>query len=439
MKFYRALLCLAVSPLALFAGAAHAQDESVSGGLNASAIDLFARDQNVGVRERPHPEYEAQGLRLGTFLAYPRLDVSVEANDNIYASEILEQSDTILRLAPSLSLVSNWNRHSLQAYARGAFTRYSDFDTEDADDYEVGANGRLDIQRFFEATGQASFAQISEPRIAQNTPDTSAEPIEYTLGHLNLGTQKTFNRVRVSANLDWSSYDYDDGRTIGTALIPSTVIDQDERDREVVSFTVRGDYAVSPDTAIFLQVSANNRSYEIDSTPTTAARNSDGYEILAGADFEVSNLISGDAAIGYVSQDFEDVRFKDIGSFGARMRLEWFPTQLTTVTGAVSRVVEDSVVPGAGGFLSTNLSAQVDHELRRNVIVTGQVAYGVDDFRGVDRTDDRWLGAISGTYLLNRYVGIGLSYSYLDQQSEGADRGRGFTVQKAALSIVFQR
>ncbi|MFN3523123.1 MAG: outer membrane beta-barrel protein [Phenylobacterium sp.] len=439
MKLGKVLLCIAASPFALLAGVAHAQDESISGGLNTSAADLFARNRNVSVRERPHPEYEALGLRAGSFLIYPRLEAAVESNDNIYATETNEQSDTIWRLSPSVNLISNWSRHSLQAYARGSFTRYADFDEENADDFELGARGRVDIQRFFEVNLEGSHARLTEPRVAQNTPDAAEAPIEYDLDRARIGARKTFNRIRVGGDFAYDKYDYDDGRTIGTATSPSVVIDQDNRDREVMEISGRVDYAVSPDTAVFVQVSHNTRAYDIASTPLVAARDSDGYEVLAGADFEVSRLVRGDAAVGYLSQDFEDVRFQDIDGFGARMKLEWFPTQLTTVTGNVSRVVEDSVVIGAGGFLSTTASLQVDHEFMRNVILTGQVSYASDDFEGVDRKDDRWLGALSGTYLLNRYVGVGLTYSYFDQGSEGLDRGREFTVQKVALSLVLQR
>ena len=437
MNLGRALLCFAVSPIALLAGVANAQEVSV--GLDASAADLFARNRNVGVRERPHPEYEAAGLRLGAFFLYPRIESGVETNDNIYATETNEQSDTIWRTSPSLNLVSNWNRHALSGYVRGSLTRYSDFDEENTNDVEVGARGRLDIQRFFEVNVAASHARLSEPRVAQNTPSASEAPIEYDLNQASIGGQRTFNRIRLGLNADFDRYDYDDGFTIASAGVPSVVIDQDNRDRDVTTVRARADYAISPDTAAFIQVSANERSYDIASTPLTASRDSEGYEILAGADFEISRLMRGDASVGYLSQDFKDVRFQDIDGFGARVRLEWFPTELTTVTGNFRRVVEDSVVVGAGGFLSTTASLQVDHELMRNVILTGQVAYAADAFEGVDREDDRWLGALSGTYLLNRYVGVGLSYSYLDQGSSGLDRGREFTVQKVALSLVLQR
>jgi hypothetical protein len=160
---------------------------------------------------------------------------------------------------------------------------------------------------------------------------------------------------------------------------------------------------------------------------------------LAGADFQVSNLVTGNAAVGYLQQNFDDTRFKDITGLGGKMSLQWFPTQLTTVSGTITRTVEDSIEIGAGGFLSTNFTGQVDHELRRNIILTGQFAYGKDDFKGIDRNDSRWLGAISGTYLVNRYIGLGLTYSYLDHSSSGLDRGREFTVQKAMVSLVLQR
>lgn len=437
MNARKALLCLAVSPVAMLAGVAHAQ--SISGSLNTTAADLFARNRSVGVRERAHPEYEASGMRLGAFMLYPRVETGVETNDNVYATETNEQSDTIWRTSPSLSLQSNWSRHALQAHMSGTIRRHADLKEEDSSDFEVGASGRLDIQRFFEASMSLNHARLSEPRVAQNTPFVSEKPIEYDVDRVSVGARKTFNRVRLSGDAAFAHYNYDDGRTVATATTPSVVIDQDNRDRDTLDVSVRADYAISPDTALFVLASANDRSYDIGSTPLVASRDSTGYQFLAGADFEVSQLVRGDAAIGYLSQDFKDTRFSDINGFGARVSLEWFPTQITTVSGKLSRVVEDSVVTGAGGFLSTTANLQVDHELLRNVILTGQVAYALDDFEGVDRKDDRWLGAISGTYLMNRYIGLGLSYSYLDQSSSGLDRGREFTVQKVALSLVLQR
>lgn len=441
MKLATRILCCAVSPIALLSGVAHAQStgESDSVNLGATADGPFSRNRNVSVRERPHPEYEALGVRLGGFMAYPRLEASAEYNDNIFATATDEESDTLFRVVPSLNVQSNWSRHYVQAYARGTFSRYADNSGENTNEADVGLNGRLDVQRFLKVDGGLSYQRLAEARTSQNAPDASFEPIEYNLARANLGVEKVFNRVKASATANFARYDYKNGETNPSLFNPTGVVRQDDRDRDVVALTLRGDYALSPDTAVFIQGTVNNRDYNDPSTPTVAARDSDGYEVLAGANFEVSRLVRGDAGVGFVSQNYDDPRFEDVDGFGARVNLEWFPTELTTVSGTVQRVVEDSTQIGAGGFLSSSGSLQIDHELRRNVILSGTLAYADDKFKGVDRNDERWLAALSGTYLVNRYIGVSLGYTYMDQSSSGQDRGREFTIQKVALSLVLQR
>ena len=36
----------------------------------------FTRDRNVSVSARPHPDYQAPGIRMGSFLLYPKLTPS---------------------------------------------------------------------------------------------------------------------------------------------------------------------------------------------------------------------------------------------------------------------------------------------------------------------------------------------------------------------------
>ena len=129
-------------------------------------------------------------------------------------------------------------------------------------------------------------------------------------------------------------------------------------------------------------------------------------EVLAGANFELSNVTRGEIGVGYLRQSYDDPAFKDIEGFGARGQVEWFPTQLTTVTFTASRVIEDSGIPGSAGYINTSLGAQIDHELLRNVILTGQLAWGDDDYDTLDREDKRLRAGVSATYLLNRGVGL---------------------------------
>ncbi len=407
--------------------------QTVRGSLNsaADAQSNFARDRNVSVRQRPHPEYEAAGLRMGAFVARPQVTVSGEYNDNIYGASAGEIDDFIFRVKPSVDVASTWSRHALNAFARGSINRYADYDSENTEEYSFGGNGRLDIVRGTNITAGGDHSRITEPRTSSSTPTGSIKPIQYDLTQFNLAGVREFNRLRLQARGDYRKFNYDDGRTIGGAEV-----EQDDRDREITSFLARGDYALSPATAVFVQGTVNKREYRLPGTVARPSRDSDGYEVLAGANFELGAVMRGEIAGGYLSQDFDSALYGKVDGFGGRAQLEWFPTQLTTVTVNGTRSVEDSGIVGSSGYLSSNVGAQVDHELLRNVILTGQVNYGDDKYKGIDRNDKRFTAGASATYLMNRRLGVVLGYTYFDQNSKGANGGQDFKVNTISLGVT---
>ncbi len=357
MSTRTSLLSLIVSALALAsAGAAHAQ--STAGSLSAAqsqGANLFARDRNVAVRDRPRPEYEALGLTLGTFSVYPLIQIDAEHNDNIFAVSNGAVSDWIVRFKPEVQMDSTWSRHALGLYARANISRYQDFDDENFEDWSLGATGRLDITRAANIAFGYDHSAVTEPRTSSNAPASTREPISYDLDAAYLGFTRVSGRLKLSGRGDVRTFDYEDGVTLG-----GVVIDQDNRDRTITSLTGRADVALSPATAVFVQATSNTRDYDTATSLLLPARDSDGYEILAGANFEVGAVARGEIAVGYISQDFDAVAYEDIDGFGARAQLEWFPTQLTTVTGYASRTIEDSGLAGSGGYLSTSVGARID-------------------------------------------------------------------------------
>lgn len=399
----------------------------------AAEASNFARDRNISVRARSHPGYEALGVRMGAFTAYPKVAVGAEYNDNIYAGSANTVDDVVWRVQPEVVAVSDWSRHSLQGYARGVINRYNDFDGENNSDYTVGTTGRLDITRRANVSAGAEYASLTEPRTSSSSPVLAAHPIEFdkTSGFIAAGQE--FNRLKVSARVDYSKFDYQDGRTVG-----GVNVEQDDRDRTNTSLMARADYAVSPATAIFLEVAGNKRDYRLAKPAVALIRDSDGVQALAGANFELGAVVRGEVGIGYLRQSYDDPAFKDITGLGARAQVEWFPTELTTVTVNGSRTVEDSGIPGSSGYLSSNIGGQIDHELMRNVLVSGQVSYGKDEYEGVDRGDKRLNAGVSATYLMNRHVGLTVGYSYFDQKSDGLAATGDFKVNKVGASVTLQ-
>jgi hypothetical protein len=432
----RILLAGVALALAANVGAAMAQ-ESVRGALDQSdqTYSNFKRDRNVSVRQRPHPGYEALGVREGAFMIWPKLNTTVEYNSNIFATSSGAQTDTVWHVSPEVDLTSNWSRHALDAYVRATINRFSDFTSENTEDYSVGAQGRLDVLRNAQINGGANWNRLTEPRTSAASLG-QAKPVQYELSSTFVSGAREFNRLRVSGRVDAQNFIY---------LNENGNRQQHDRDHLLTVLTGRADYAVSPDTAIFVQVAGNNRDYRLSGTPSVLAtypgfqnRDSKGVEALVGANFELSALLRGEIGVGYLKQSYDNTNFKDISGLGARAQVEWFPTQLTTVTLTGSRTVEDAGIIGASGYLSTNVGAQVDHELLRNVIVSGQASYGNDDYRGVDRQDKRYGGGVSATYLLNRSLGVTVGYNHFKQNSRGAAGSGDFTVDKVGATLTLQ-
>jgi len=397
-----------------------------------SAQDLgsnFKRDKNVTVRERPRPDYEAVGIKAGGFTLYPRVTAGVEYNDNIYANDVIEESDTIWRVKPEVAARSNWSRHALGAFASASINRYSDFDTENTEEYTLGVNGRLDIVRGANISGSAQYQKLTEPRTSPQSPAASAKPIEYELFTSKLTGVKEFNRVRLTGRLSDYDYNYDDGATL-----LGGPVDQDFRDRNEFYFGGKAEYAVSPDTAVFLQVLGNKKDYDL----STSDRNSDGYVATVGSNFELTDVIRGDIAVGYMKQSYDTPSYGKIDGFSAEGKLEWFPTALTTVTATGGRTIEEAVANGSPGYISNNIGVNIDHELLRNVLLSANASYGKDNYEKIDRDDKRTGAGASVAYLLNRRVGVFLTYTYLKQDSSGADNGTSFTDNKIAASVALQ-
>jgi hypothetical protein len=398
-----------------------------------NTANMFGRDRNVSVSERARPGYEAIGARAGAFQFFPKIEVQVGTSDNIYASDADKQSDTYYRIRPELSVSSTWSRHALNAFGRGSLQRYVDNGSEDADTYAAGANGRIDIGGQTSIAPSASFSHLVEPRTAANSPFSAVEPVQFDLSQASISFDHISNRVKLSLVGDATKLDYDDG-TNNTG----GVVEQDQRDRSLYSLTARTDYAVSPDTAVFVQVSGNERDYRLSSTSTYAARDSKGFETYVGAEFDLGLLFRGEIAAGFIKQSFDDARYNDVDGASARARVEYFPSQLVTVAFTASRSIEDSAAVGSAGFLSTDAQLAVDYEFRRNVILHADVSYGQDDFKGIDRTDDRWTVGANALYLINRRLGASLGVKHSERGSSGLLANEDYSANAVTLSLVTQ-
>lgn len=422
-----------------FAGTAQAQssDRALGDATRALAAagdarSNFKRDRNISVRQRPRPDYTPLGIDLGAFTGQASIEIRPEYNDNVFATPV-EQDDFILFVAPEFSVSSNWSRHRLSGYARGDFSRYNDFESENADQYAFGGDGILNVGRAGMVGLALDFNHRIMPRSAADAPTNAVSPVEYDqLAYGLLGSYE-FNRLRVSGGLTFRDFDFDNAVD---AL--GGVIFEDDRDRDDFNISARADFAISPATAIFVRTTLTERDYRLETPAAAVDRDSTGFDVVVGANFELSTLIRGEVGVGFVSNDYDSAALPDQDSFGARAELEWFPTQLTTVTLTAAQTLEETQLVGSPGYTSTNVAVQVDHELRRNIILTGYLGTGMDDYEGIDRDDDRTGGSLGVTWLLNRRVAVVGTASHFNVDSKGLDAGREFDVNRLSIGVSLQ-
>lgn len=398
-----------------------------------ASVEKFSRNRNIAVQQRPRPDYEARGGRFGLVMAYPRIEIAAEHNDNIYASAEAPSGDAVVHVRPELSLEVDGPRHFVSAHVRGALNRHRRLSSEDTGDYGLGGSVRVDVRRLSALSAGTDFNRASEPRTSPGAPSAAVSPIRVESASAYVAGAMISGRIKLTTRGDLRSLDYADGLDRA-----GRVIDQDARDREVGSLLGRIDVAASPDAAVFVQATANRRDYDRSDPSGRPPRSSQGVEYLAGANFEVSALVRGEVAVGYIRQDFDDPTYDDAARFGGRAQLEYFLSPLTTLTLGAGRTVEDAATPGAGGYVASSASLTVDHELLRNLILTGRLTYSEDEYQDLDRNDRRLQARVGATYLMNRNLGVSLVAATLKTSSDGLDRDQDFTVNRLTLSLVNQ-
>lgn len=413
----------AMAPL----GMAHAQNTAEAPRWGAD------RGRNESVAERPRPDYEPAGVRLGAFMARPSVGVEVGYNDNLYYQPNNQTDDMTYTTRTRVDLGSDWSRHSIQMAVGLDDYRFRDNDSEHHTDLTVDGSARLDILRSSYILVGGRQARLAEARGAPDSPTAAAKPVRYEVREAFVAGVHEFNRIRASLRLDRQGFNYKDAPLAGGG-----VAEQDDRDFVRTILTARAEYALSPDTALLVQVTGNEREYELAPPRTAFNRDSTGLSYLVGVNTDIGNLLRGEVAVGFLKQDYEDKRLDSPSGFAFDGRIEYFPSPLATVTLSARRRVEETITGTASSYVATTLDARVDYELRRNVILTGGVSKGDRAFEGLDRDDDLWMADAGARILLNRRVELGAAWRFEKLDPSGAIPAPGYDVNRFVVSAALR-
>ena len=409
MNQLKSFCLVTVATGSLITGTAAAQDNG----------NYYSRDKYTAVMDRQQPDFDPEPVRLGAFLVNATGIVGATSNSNVYAQETDEQSDVIARIGGEVMASTNWAVHELGFDVAAFHNEYLDLSDESADEIRAALRGRLDVTREFSLGGRVFAENAVEQRYEPASAGGLDKPIEYTVAGAEAQANYQNDRLRWSNTVGMRNTDYDDGRRTGTGV----EIDQDYRDRDTTYARSRLSYAVSPNLAVYGQ--GTYRYEEFDNLQLIGgamrARDSQGYTAAAGVDFELNALVRGDVAVGYLSENKDDPYFEDVDGLSVDGRMQWFPTRLTTVSFNGSRSVVDVGTFESPSAVATNFLARIDHELRRNIILSAEAGVGSYDYQEIDRSDDLVNVGAYARYKMNKRAHLQLFARHLDRDSGGVD------------------
>ena len=384
------------------------------------------------------------GVSAGSFTLFPAVELTGGFDTNPSHVPGGKESSLLL-IAPELSVRSNWDRHQLNADIKGSYLAYGETFGTNADGSINGVpnsldrptldskiDGRLDVDSHSHMDVEGRLLLGTDNPGSPNIQAGLAQlPIVTTVG-TTLGYTQSFNRLEVTAKSTFDRSTWQD-----STLTDGEISGNEDRNFNQYGGSLRGSWDLRPGIKPFVEVGADARVHDLTFDRNGEQRDSNGADAKIGTTFEFTSKLTGEAAVGYLTREYKDPNLNGIGGLTVDASLIYAATALTTVTGTAKSTVNEVILPGVSGDLSRDFSLQVDHAFRRWLIGTAKFGYGIDDYVGLPRFDQRWYASVAMTYKLNRDIQLKgeIRRDWIASNSAGVD----YAADQFLLGIRVQR
>lgn len=359
--------------------------------------------------------YEPVGGRVGSFILYPEIELLLGYSDNVLALSDEEQGDGLLQLTGRVTAQSQWQRHRATASSYLRQNLYATLESENSTEAGARVDGTYDISRRSALRGFANVDFLAEDRTSIGRIDQARSPTRFSRYGVGTTYWHDFDPLMVQGELQYQLLDFQDNTSIG-----GDPLEQDYRDLSYYRAAVQGAYDVSPGIAALARVEVDRLDYRETDIASGFDRDSTGYKLEGGVQFELTSLIDGQVRAGILSRDVDDPTIPDPTGFSFGGSLDWRVTPLTTLNFDADRAIEEGGSPLIAGNLRSQARVSVDHELRRNILLFGSVRAARLETVGVfDEQATEYELVASGTYLLNRNLRLFVRADRYSRSTDG--------------------
>ncbi len=343
--------------------------------------------------------YEALGIKAGSFLILPAVELSAGYSTNPQAVPG-GPGALYFVVAPELHVRSDWASNSLTADITGSYTDYpnSDFQPSLNVPYlNAKVDGTLDVTRYTQILLEGrTIVSTDNPGSPNIQFGLVTLPIETTAGG-TLGVAETFGRFGVSLKGTFDRSMYSNG-----TLSDGESANFDWRAFDQYAGILRLGYEIDPDLKPFVEIDEDMRTHDTAVDIFGEDRDSNGSSAKLGADLNLFGSLTGEIAVGYMERDYHDPTLPNISGLTLDGSLLWQATALTSAKFTAQSSIGELSVQDVSGEFSRSFSLEVDHALRTWLIANAIIGYENDDYVGLGRTDNHYFAATGLTYKLNR-------------------------------------
>lgn len=387
-------------------------------------------EKAIGVRERPRPEYEAAGMRVGALALYPTFAVAEAHDDNIFATQTAEVDDFTTAVEGGFSVRAE-GRTPWAAFGELSSVSYSDHPQQDYSDWRGGASLQRELGRLTSANLAGSYSRSHEDRGDPSSPLFAITPPAIDTARAELGIDHLFAASRLAFAAVVESNDYNDVR-----LTDGTTLDQHFRDRTISNLQLRNDFAIARTIGMFVRATRTQQHYKTREA-ADLDRDSVTNALYGGASFQISNLMKGEIGIGILDVNNRAPAQPDRRTLALSSGIDFYLTQLITARLDLQRTSGAADIAGSASYIATTLGLNLDYELRRNVILTGNVSQSRRDYTGISDTDTGTLARLTAQWLVNRRARFEMAYSLEHRRFAFPSAGRTYAERILSATVSF--
>jgi len=344
--------------------------------------------------------YAALGIRAGSFLLLPSLDLNGGYSSNPERTPAgSSPGSPYLTAVPELRVQSDWERHSLTADVAGSYTQFTEglVPSLNLPFLNSKVDARIDVTRDTQINLEQRVIISSDN---PGSPNLQAElarlPPNQDVGE-TLGLDQQFNRLSFSLRGTFDRATYNPSElTNGQSSTNS------DRNFDQYAGIFRVGYELNPGLKPFLEVQEDERIHDEQFDRSGLQRDSVGTTAKLGSAVDLFGSLTGAMAIGYVERTYKAPTLPQVSGVIADGTLLWKPTGLTTAKLSASSQVYETVLAGASGELSRDVSLEVDHAFRAWLIGVVKAGYGTDNYVGLPLSDNRYFVSVGMTYIFTR-------------------------------------